>query len=145
MGCDCGCTNTEVNCNCPDPAGLAAAKIENIVSAELGAGENISGAGYTYTLFTNSSAVSKRVYVQTNMYITCTTTHNIYSEYLLNGIHAPTSSNMYEDIATTKTDFTHFLISATVPPLGVVAIKVVSDNVNGKLNNLTAFIYKADI
>lgn len=145
MSCDCGCTNTGVNCTCPDPTGISAAKIENIVSAELGAGEDISGAGYTYTLYTNSTAVTQRVYIQTNMYITCTVTHSINTTYLLNGVPAPTGSIMYEDLATTKTDFTHFLIAATVPPLGVIAIKAISDNVNGKLNNLTAFIYKHDI
>lgn len=145
MGCDCGCTNTEVNCTCPDPTGIEAARIENIVSAELGGGANISGAGYTYTLYTNTSSNTQKVYVQTNMYITCIVTHSINSTYLLNGVPAPTGSIMYEELATTKTDFTHFLIAATVPAAGVIAIKVISDNANGVLNNLTSFIYKHDI
>lgn len=145
MSCDCGCTNTGVNCTCPDPTGISAAKIENIVSAELGAGEDISGVGYTYALYTNTSANNQKIYIQTNMYITCTVTHSIYTDYLLNGVHIGSSAVMYEDLATIKTDFTHFLIAVTTAPGDIISIKAVSDNVNGKLNNLTAFIYKQDL
>lgn len=142
MSCDCGCTSTNTNCTCPEPEGIAAAKIENIVSAEFGAGVDINngGLGYTYLLYTNSSANNQIVYCQTNVSISCTVTHSIVSTYVKNA--APLTNPMYEDLASTKNDLTHFLLATTLAPGDTVSINLLSDNVNGKALWLQSFIYK---
>lgn len=144
MSCpDCGCTETTVNCNCPEPTGIEAARIENIVSAELGGGQNISGAGYTHTLYTNSSTGNQIVYAQTNMLITCPLVHDITTQYLKNA--APVGTAMEEDNAVVKTDFTHFITAITLAPGDILKINVQSSDANGTLNMLTSFIYKYDV
>ena len=145
MSCDCGCTSTTVDCNCPDPTGIEAAKIQNIISATFGAGEDIynGGNGYTYTIYTNTSSGSQIVYVQNNMQISCTGTHDISSAYQINA-GSPTYSQ-YEDDAPTKTDYTHFFTALTLAPSDVLKLVVKSSDVNGKLIWLQSFIYKYDI
>lgn len=145
MSCDCGCTNTTVNCNCPDPDNINAARLDNIISADFGAGEDIynGGSGYTYTLYTNTTSGNQIVYIQTNCQISCTTTHNITSQYKLNASN--TGVTQEQTSANTKIDHTHFLIATTVPPSGVVTINLLSNNSNGKALWLEAFIYKYDV
>ena len=142
MSCDCGCTSTNTNCTCPEPEGIAAAKIENIVSAEFGAGVDINngGLGYTYLLHTNTSGGNQVVYAQTNVSISSTVTHNVTGQYLKNASN--TGYAMYEDLASTKNDFTHFLLATTLAPGDTVSINLLSDNVNGKALWLQSFIYK---
>src|SRR5258708_4356489 len=142
MSCDCGCTNTTVDCKCPDPTGIAAAKLENIVSTTFSGGQDISGAGFTYTLYTNTSTSNQIVYVQTNMNITCTGTHNISSGYGLNA--AVITATQFDDNATTKTDYTHFAQVLTLVPGDIVKIKIISSDATGKLQWLQSFIYKYD-
>lgn len=145
MACDCGCTNTTVNCNCPDPEGVAGAKLDNIVSVSFGGGQDIfnAGAGYTHTLYTNSTSGTQIVYVQTNALISCTVSHNIQSDYYLNA--GLTGVTQYDDNASTRTDYTHFLIATTVPAGGQIKLKFLSNNANGKLQWLESFIYKYDV
>lgn len=144
MSCDCGCTNTTVDCTCPEPTGIAAAKLENIVTADFGAGQDIynAGAGYTYTLYTNTSGKNQVVYVQTNLNISCTTTHNISSGYGLNAVAI--TMTQFDDVANTRTDYTHFAFLLTLAPGDIVKIKLLSSNANGKAVWLQSFIYKYD-
>lgn len=145
MSCNCGCTNTTVNCTCPDPTGIDAAKLENIVSTTFSGGQDIynAGAGYTHTLYTNTTSGSQIVYVQTNSRISCTTTHNVQTDYYVNA--GAVGVTEYQDSASTNIDYTHFLVAVTVPPAGIVKLKFLSDNANGKLQWLVAFIYKYDV
>lgn len=145
MSCDCGCTETTVNCNCPEPTGIEGARIENIISETFGAGEDIynGGNGYTYTLYTNTSSNSQLVYVQNNMQITCTGTHDISSAHQINAVAATFSQ--FDDSAPTRTDYTHFFQALTLAPGDILKLIVKSSDANGKLIWLQSFIYKYDI
>lgn len=145
MPCNCGCTNTTVNCTCPDPGAIEGAKINNIISQSFAGGQDINnaGAGYLHTIYTNTAANSQIVYVQTNCRISCTTTHNVNSEYYINA--GATGNIQYQDVAQTSIDHTHFLITTTLAPGDILKIKFLSDNANGKLQWLVSFIYKYDI
>lgn len=141
MSCpDCGCNNTTINCNCPEPSGIEGAKLDNIISAELGGGQNISGIGYTFLIYTNTTSNNQVVYVQTNMNITAPSPHNIDVQYIKNGI--PVGTLMEEDLASTKTDFTHFLVATILAPTDTISINVKSNDAGGNLIKLTSFIYK---
>jgi hypothetical protein len=145
MSCNCGCTNTTVSCNCPDPGSISAAKIENIVSEDFEGGQDIynGGAGYLHTLYTNTSSGNQIVYVQTNSNITCTTTHDITSEYYVNATNVGTVQQ--QTTALTATDHTHFMITQTLGPGDILKIKFLSSHIDGKLEWLVSFIYKYDI
>lgn len=143
--CDCGCGETTVNCNCPETTGIEALRINNIISANFGAGEDIfnAGNGYTYTVYTNSSSNSQYILVNANMQITCTVTHDISSAYSLNAV-VPVFDQFHDD-APTKTDYTHFSQNQVLAPGDVLKLTVKSGDANGKLIWLQAFVYKYDV
>lgn len=141
MACDCDKTN--IDCTCPDPSGVAAAKINNIVSTETGITHAINGAGYTMTLYTNTSGGNQRVYAQTNMYITSNNPHQITTTYLVNGV-AVTYAPMLQNAATVKTDHTHFLNASNLANGDVLSVKIQSSDATGVLVGLVSFIYKYD-
>ncbi len=142
MACD-SCNQTNLDCNCPDPEGIAAARPENIVSQESGTTHAINGAGYTTTLYTNTSTGNQRVIVMTNMYITSNNPHQITTTYLVNGV-AVTYLPMIQNLASIKTDHTHFLGATNLASGDVLSIKAVSNDATGVLASLTSIIYKYD-
>ena len=140
--CD-SCNQTNIDCTCPDPTGVQAARIENIISQDSGTTHAINGAGYTTTLYTNTTTGNQRIIVMTNMYITSNNTHQITTTYLVNGV-AVSQPAQLQNLATIKTDHTHFLSGANLASGDILTIKAVSSDATGVLVNLTSIIYKYD-
>lgn len=144
MSCD-SCNQTNIDCTCPDPNGIAGARIENIVSTDSGVSHAITGLGYTMTLYTNTSSNTQRIFSECNMNITANAVHQITTTYLVNGVAASGSSILIQNQAIVKTDHTHFLTATDLAPGDVLSINVQSTDAAGSLTWLVSFIYKYDL
>ncbi len=142
MSCD-SCNQTNIDCTCPDAEGIAGSRLDNIVSTDTGVTHAINGAGYTMTLYTNSTTGNQRVFVESNMNITADIPHQISTTYLVNGVTTGYSPQL-QNLATIKTDHTHFLPGINLAAGDILTINITSSDPTGLLVFLNAFIYKYD-
>lgn len=150
MAYDCGCTNTGVDCTCPEPSGIQGSTLEAIFTADIVSSESIAGAGYTATLYTNTSSNNQSVIIESNMYISTSTApptaapHTITTIYKNDGVTV-TGAGTLVHYAPYKSDHTHFLPTTTLAPGKSITLVITSDDADGVLNWLTSVIYKYDL
>jgi len=142
MSCDCDECLEHVDCDCLDDSGtVAGATTVAYINTTYTPAQSISGAGFNVVLYTNSSAVSQTVLIETNMFLigteaTCMTT----STYLRAAVALTGAAIAYKENTPLKSDHTHFLA-----PTVLTAGQNISITIQGSLGAPTLKWIKATV
>jgi hypothetical protein len=150
MACDCGCTDTSINCNCPAPLVTDGAQLAYVTSTTFdGAPVDIynGGVGYSINLYTNTGTVSHYVIIDTNTYITSTNPHTLATSYSLNAAATPSGNAgvLRYTSAPIKTTASYYSVGIVLSPGQSLWFNILSGDSTAKANWLTAFIYIYEI
>lgn len=115
MSCDCSECLEHVDCDCPSTTGIAGAITVAFVNTTYTPAQSISGAGFNVVLYTNSSAVTQTILVETNMYLIGTEPATLTtSTYLRSAVALTGAAIAYKENTPLKSDHTHFLAPTTL-------------------------------
>jgi hypothetical protein len=115
MSCDCDECLEHVDCDCPSTTGITGATTVAYVNNVYTPAQDISGPGFNIVLYTNSSAVTQTVLVETNMYLIGSEATSVTtSKYLRSAVALSGSAVALKEGTPLKSDHTHFLLPTTL-------------------------------
>ena len=124
MSCNCDCLEA-VDCTCPTLTGIDNAVAIAFINTTYDPAQSISGAGFNVVLYTNSSAVSQTVLVETNMYLIGTEATSLTTTtYTRSGVALTGAAIGYKEDTPLKSDHTHFLNSTTLAAGQDISIQI---------------------
>lgn len=139
MSCNCDSCLDHVDCTCPTLTGVAGATAVSYITIGYTPAQDITGAGFDLVLYTNSSAVSETVLVETNLYLVGTEPASVTtSTYKRSAVALSGAAIMIKEGTPVKTDHTHFL-----PPTVLTAGQNISITIVGSLGAATLKILKS--
>lgn len=146
MACDCGCTDTSINCNCPSPLIMDGAQLAYVTSTTFdGAAVDIyNGAvGYGINLYTNTGTTPHYVIIDTNTYITSNNPHTLAISYSSGAAVTPSgNAGILRDTSAPIKKTASFYFSGTLlSPGQSLWFNILSTDSTARANWLTAFIY----
>ncbi len=141
--CTCGQCLEYVECECPTLSGVDAAQILDYITNIYTPAQSISGAGYTVTLYTNTSSSTQTVLIETNMYLIGTEATSVTTTtYLKNAVALTGAGVAVMEGTPLKTDMSHFLAPTSLPAGQAITINIAGSLGAPTLRWLKSVVYK---